>query len=280
MSGTGARHPEAQQATGVRGLKGPSSRGRRPCMRGRGTWRTSASPLRHVRWEPTTRAAKSSPPSRGVRTVGQGPGGGRPGSRSFARGVLVHGAAAPGGGEVIRHGDFGPTASSGGRPAGGQRSTETSPARHCPWTTSPTRWKEAVRQLPDETAVDCEVIVSEAGLLSSERLQQGMHHRGAGAAPRLSSSRRIRSRSTVLTNCARARKKPLGTSMSSWSSRRIAASSRASTSSASRSSSIPICWTASGRPGRCADAVQTGASHPGRRRCVNFRPTSWDRTRM
>ncbi|MEU5323996.1 ATP-dependent DNA ligase [Streptomyces sp. NPDC021056] len=41
---------------------------------------------------------------------------------------------------------------------------------------------EAVRRLPDDTAVDCELIVWEAGRLAFERLQQRMHHRGAAAA--------------------------------------------------------------------------------------------------
>lgn len=42
--------------------------------------------------------------------------------------------------------------------------------------------EEAVRRLPDDTAVDCELIVWEAGRLAFERLQQRMHRRGAGAA--------------------------------------------------------------------------------------------------
>ncbi|MGW7210511.1 ATP-dependent DNA ligase [Streptomyces sp. NPDC054837] len=42
--------------------------------------------------------------------------------------------------------------------------------------------EEAVRLLPDDTAVDCELIVWEAGRLAFERLQQRMHHRGAAAA--------------------------------------------------------------------------------------------------
>ncbi|MDQ0605506.1 ATP-dependent DNA ligase [Streptomyces canus] len=42
--------------------------------------------------------------------------------------------------------------------------------------------EEAVRRLPDDTAVDCELIVWEAGRLAFERLQQRMHHRGAAAA--------------------------------------------------------------------------------------------------
>ncbi|MEU5893769.1 hypothetical protein ABZ835_44210 [Streptomyces sp. NPDC047461] len=42
--------------------------------------------------------------------------------------------------------------------------------------------EEAVGRLPDDTAVDCELIVWEAGRLAFERLQQRMHHRGAGAA--------------------------------------------------------------------------------------------------
>ncbi|MDQ0605258.1 ATP-dependent DNA ligase [Streptomyces canus] len=42
--------------------------------------------------------------------------------------------------------------------------------------------EKAVRQLPDDTAVDCELIVWEAGRLAFEHLQQRMHHRGAGAA--------------------------------------------------------------------------------------------------
>ncbi|MFI1726452.1 ATP-dependent DNA ligase [Streptomyces sp. NPDC020489] len=40
----------------------------------------------------------------------------------------------------------------------------------------------AVRRLPDDTALDCELIVWEAGRLAFERLQQRMHHRGAAAA--------------------------------------------------------------------------------------------------
>ncbi|MDQ0605407.1 hypothetical protein QF037_009752 [Streptomyces canus] len=42
--------------------------------------------------------------------------------------------------------------------------------------------EEAVRRLPDDTAVDCELIVWEAGRLAFERLQQRMHHRDAAAA--------------------------------------------------------------------------------------------------
>ncbi|MBE8477490.1 ATP-dependent DNA ligase [Streptomyces justiciae] len=42
--------------------------------------------------------------------------------------------------------------------------------------------EQAVRRLPDDTAVDCELIVWEAGRLAFERLQQRMHQRGAGAA--------------------------------------------------------------------------------------------------
>lgn len=42
--------------------------------------------------------------------------------------------------------------------------------------------EEAVRRRPDDTAVDCELIVWEAGRLTFERLQQRMHQRGAGAA--------------------------------------------------------------------------------------------------
>ncbi|MDQ0605275.1 ATP-dependent DNA ligase [Streptomyces canus] len=42
--------------------------------------------------------------------------------------------------------------------------------------------EEAVRRLPDDTAVDCELIVWEAGRVAFERLQQRMHHRGAAAA--------------------------------------------------------------------------------------------------
>ncbi|MCX5336568.1 hypothetical protein [Streptomyces sp. NBC_00140] len=42
--------------------------------------------------------------------------------------------------------------------------------------------EEAVRRLPDDTAIDCELIVWEAGRLTFERLQQRMHHRGAAAA--------------------------------------------------------------------------------------------------
>ncbi|MDT7847383.1 ATP-dependent DNA ligase [Streptomyces justiciae] len=42
--------------------------------------------------------------------------------------------------------------------------------------------EQAVRQLPDDTAVDCELIVWEAGRLAFERLQQRMHQRGAAAA--------------------------------------------------------------------------------------------------
>jgi ATP-dependent DNA ligase len=40
---------------------------------------------------------------------------------------------------------------------------------------------DAVRSLPDDTAVDCELVVWEAGRLAFERLQQRMHRRGAGA---------------------------------------------------------------------------------------------------
>ncbi|MFC8350948.1 hypothetical protein [Streptomyces sp. NPDC057280] len=40
----------------------------------------------------------------------------------------------------------------------------------------------AVEQLPADTAVDCELVVWEAGRLAFERLQQRMHRRGAGAA--------------------------------------------------------------------------------------------------
>ncbi|MCX5357478.1 hypothetical protein OG864_01710 [Streptomyces sp. NBC_00124] len=42
--------------------------------------------------------------------------------------------------------------------------------------------EEAIRRLPDDTAVDCELIVWEAGRLAFERLQQRMHRCGAGAA--------------------------------------------------------------------------------------------------
>ncbi|MFD3843017.1 ATP-dependent DNA ligase [Streptomyces sp. NPDC058642] len=42
--------------------------------------------------------------------------------------------------------------------------------------------EEAVRRLPDDTAVDCELMVWEAGRLAFERLQQRMHRRGAAAA--------------------------------------------------------------------------------------------------
>ncbi|MFF4276905.1 hypothetical protein [Streptomyces sp. NPDC001536] len=42
--------------------------------------------------------------------------------------------------------------------------------------------EEAVRRLPDDTTVDCEPIVREAGRLAFERLQQHMHRRGASAA--------------------------------------------------------------------------------------------------
>jgi hypothetical protein len=42
--------------------------------------------------------------------------------------------------------------------------------------------EEAVRLLPDDTAVDCELIVWEACRLAFERLQQHLHHRSAGAA--------------------------------------------------------------------------------------------------
>ncbi|MFD3620643.1 hypothetical protein ACFWWT_36505 [Streptomyces sp. NPDC058676] len=42
--------------------------------------------------------------------------------------------------------------------------------------------EEAVHRLPDDTAVDCELIVWEAGRLAFERLQQRMHRRGAAAA--------------------------------------------------------------------------------------------------
>ncbi|MEV0226765.1 hypothetical protein [Streptomyces sp. NPDC050704] len=42
--------------------------------------------------------------------------------------------------------------------------------------------EEAVRRLPDDTAVDCELIVWEAGSLAFERLQQRMHRRDAAAA--------------------------------------------------------------------------------------------------
>ncbi|MDQ0595982.1 ATP-dependent DNA ligase [Streptomyces canus] len=41
--------------------------------------------------------------------------------------------------------------------------------------------EEAVRRLPDDTAVDCELIVWEAGRLAFDRLQQRMHHRGTAA---------------------------------------------------------------------------------------------------
>ncbi|MCX5327859.1 ATP-dependent DNA ligase [Streptomyces sp. NBC_00140] len=40
----------------------------------------------------------------------------------------------------------------------------------------------AVRRLPDDTAVDCELIVWEAGRLAFEHLQQRMHRSGSGAA--------------------------------------------------------------------------------------------------
>ncbi|MFC7841918.1 ATP-dependent DNA ligase [Streptomyces sp. NPDC057382] len=40
---------------------------------------------------------------------------------------------------------------------------------------------DAVYRLPDDTAVDCELVVWEAGRLAFERLQQRMHRRGAGA---------------------------------------------------------------------------------------------------
>jgi hypothetical protein len=42
--------------------------------------------------------------------------------------------------------------------------------------------EDAVRLLPDDTAVDCELIVWEAGRLAFERLLQRMHHRRAAAA--------------------------------------------------------------------------------------------------
>ncbi|MCX5357504.1 hypothetical protein OG864_01870 [Streptomyces sp. NBC_00124] len=42
--------------------------------------------------------------------------------------------------------------------------------------------EEAVRRLPDDTAVDGELIVWAAGRLAFEHLQQRMHHRGAAAA--------------------------------------------------------------------------------------------------
>ncbi|MFF4275976.1 hypothetical protein [Streptomyces sp. NPDC001536] len=42
--------------------------------------------------------------------------------------------------------------------------------------------EEAVRRLPDDTALDCELIVWEAGRLAFERLQQRMHRRSAAAA--------------------------------------------------------------------------------------------------
>ncbi|MFF1296264.1 hypothetical protein [Streptomyces sp. NPDC058296] len=43
--------------------------------------------------------------------------------------------------------------------------------------------EEAVRRLPDDTAIDCELIAWEAGgSRPSERLQQRMRHRGTGAA--------------------------------------------------------------------------------------------------
>ncbi|WP_327722263.1 hypothetical protein OG381_47955 [Streptomyces sp. NBC_00490] len=42
--------------------------------------------------------------------------------------------------------------------------------------------EEAVRRLPDDTALDCERIVWEAGRLAFERHQQRMHHRGTAAA--------------------------------------------------------------------------------------------------
>ncbi|MEU9918735.1 hypothetical protein [Streptomyces sp. NPDC051001] len=42
--------------------------------------------------------------------------------------------------------------------------------------------EEAVRRLPDDTAIDCELIVWEAGRLAFDRLQQRMHRRGAAAA--------------------------------------------------------------------------------------------------
>ncbi|MEU5323991.1 hypothetical protein AB0G67_45810 [Streptomyces sp. NPDC021056] len=42
--------------------------------------------------------------------------------------------------------------------------------------------EEAVRLFPDDTAVDGELIVWEAGRLAFERLQQRMHHRSAAAA--------------------------------------------------------------------------------------------------